>query len=265
MSLHENRLFSNYLGRTVSVTVILPEAKNEQKELPKYEPNTKFPVIWMLHGLGDDDSVWLRRAGAERLANDYGVAMVMPNADRSFYTDTAYGDPFWSFITKELPERLQFIFPLSAKREDNFVLGYSMGGYGALRWALTSPTQFAAVAALSPVIDLPKFVKSMDDGTLDYPAKLNSTAIWGSQDLENSDLNIGWLLDHPQAGSENLKVLTTAGGQEDFLYEDNLAYRPKLEQTFGQNYTWSDGTGGHNWDFWTPKLTEVMDWLPIKH
>ncbi|MCV3296242.1 esterase family protein [Oenococcus kitaharae] len=263
MSLHSNRFFSNSLGRTTSVQVVLPEIKNEQMRLPKYKKGETFPVLWLLHGLGDDDTVWLRRAGIERLANDYGVAMVMPQAERSFYADMSHGDKYWTYITQELPERMRFIFPLSSLREDNFLAGYSMGGYGALRWAFKYPRMFSAVAGMSSVIDLPKFVNNLKNGVLGYPDSPDIEAIWGKQDLVNSDLNISWLLNHPALGLKDLRVFITAGGKEDFLNEDNENYQKKLNQIFGSNFTWDSGQGGHNWDFWAPELEHVLSWLPI--
>ncbi|GMA60977.1 hypothetical protein GCM10025859_14170 [Alicyclobacillus fastidiosus] len=73
----------------------------------------------------------------------------MPQVHRSAYTDMAYGNRYWTFLSEELPEVARSFFHLSDAREDNFVAGLSMGGYGALKWALRKPEQFVAAASLS--------------------------------------------------------------------------------------------------------------------
>lgn len=97
------------------------------------------PTLYLLHGLSDDDSIWLRRTSIERYVAQMGIAVVMPQVHRSFYTDMAAGGQYWTFISEELPALARSFFPLSAKREDNFVAGLSMGGYGALKLGLRKP------------------------------------------------------------------------------------------------------------------------------
>jgi putative tributyrin esterase len=83
-----------------------------------------------------------------------GLSVVMPNVHRSFYTNMRSGYRYWDFVSQELLEKARGFFPLSSAREDNFVAGLSMGGYGALKLALTLPEQFAAAASLSGVLDV---------------------------------------------------------------------------------------------------------------
>src|SRR4029079_1126758 len=96
----------------------------------------------------DDDSIWLRRTSIERYVADLGIAVVMPQVHRSYYTDEAYGRPYWTFLSEELPRVASGFFRLSPRREDTFVAGLSMGGYGAFKWALRQPWRFAAAASL---------------------------------------------------------------------------------------------------------------------
>ena len=79
----------------------------------------------------------------------------MPAAGKSWYTDMAHGDAYQTYITKEVPAYCRSVFRcMSDKREDNFVAGLSMGGYGALKMALTSPDEFAGVACLSGALNV---------------------------------------------------------------------------------------------------------------
>ena len=129
----------------VSVDVILPQESCLQ--------GRKLSVLYLLHGLSDDHSIWQRRTSIERYVEPLGLAVVMPAVNRSFYADTAYGAKYWTYVSEELPRVMQSFFPLSDKRADTFVAGLSMGGYGAFKLALTLPNRFAAAASLSGALD----------------------------------------------------------------------------------------------------------------
>ena len=111
-------------------------------------------MLYLLHGLSDDDTIWLRRTSIERYVAPLGLAVVMPQVHRSFYTDEAHGNRYWTFLSEELPELVHHFFRLSRRREDTFVAGLSMGGYGALKWALREPERFAAAASMSAAADV---------------------------------------------------------------------------------------------------------------
>src|SRR3954453_10312610 len=118
------------------------------------EGDSPPPVLYLLHGLTDDHTAWTRQTSIERYAAAKGIAVVMPQVHRSFYANEAYGMRFWDFLADELPQTVERFFRVSARPADTFVAGLSMGGYGALRWALPRPERFAAAATLSGVVDL---------------------------------------------------------------------------------------------------------------
>src|SRR4051812_38381310 len=136
------------------MTVILPQETSTQIGLAGRQVAGPPPVLYLLHGLSDDDTIWLRRTSIERYVAPLGLAVVMPQVHRSFYTDEAYGGRYWSFLSEELPELVGSFFRVSERREDTFVAGLSMGGYGALKWALRRPDRFAAAASLSGAVDV---------------------------------------------------------------------------------------------------------------
>jgi len=130
MALIHCDFFSEALGLSTSMCVILPEPARGQIGMPGSErqPSGPHPVLWLLHGLSDDHTIWQRRTSIERYVAERGLAVVMPAVARSFYTDMAHGLPYWTFISEELPAAARSFFPLSPAREDNFVAGLSMGG-----------------------------------------------------------------------------------------------------------------------------------------
>ena len=128
----EMNFHSRELGRQVRANVIIPEQVRDT--------NQSYKTLWLLHGLTDDHSAWMRYSSIERYANELGIAVVMPNVDRSWYTNTAYDANYFNFVAKELPEVCRGLFKgMSGEREDNMVGGLSMGGYGAVKLVLTCP------------------------------------------------------------------------------------------------------------------------------
>lgn len=96
----------------------------------------------VLHGLSSDANSYLRYTSIERYANDHKLAIILPNADHSFYTNMAYGHSYYDYVM-EVYDYVHQIFPLSKAREDNFIAGHSMGGYGTTKYALTQSQRFS--------------------------------------------------------------------------------------------------------------------------
>ena len=136
------------------MTVLLPQRTTSQIGLAGAATDEPPPVLYLLHGMSDDATTWVRRTSIERYVAPLGLAVVMPQVHRSYYTDEVYGGRFWTFLTEELPRLVHDFFRVSERREDTFVAGLSMGGYGAFKWALREPHRFAAAASLSGALDV---------------------------------------------------------------------------------------------------------------
>jgi S-formylglutathione hydrolase FrmB len=259
MALVHCDFFSEALGLSTSMTVLLPQAAGAgQIGLKSAALRKRHPTLWLLHGLSDDHTIWQRRTSLERYVAPLGLAVVMPAAGRSFYTDMARGYRYWTFLSEELPAIARSFFPLSDAREDNFAAGLSMGGYGAFKLALRCPGKFAAAASLSGGLDVASHCKAEGD--------------W-RRELENvfGDLS-------KVAGSENdlvylaRKVARSGGpkprlyqccGTEDFLYADNLTFRDHALR-LGLDLTYEEGPGEHEWGYWDKMIQRVLAWLPLK-
>src|SRR5215208_5232831 len=108
MALITCELFSESLMRATTVTVILPQATEEQIGLVEPsrlaavarqsgQPPIGPPVLYLLHGLSDDHTAWQRYTSVERYAVARGLAVVMPAVDRSFYANEARGYRYWDW------------------------------------------------------------------------------------------------------------------------------------------------------------------------
>lgn len=134
MAILELNFKSVCLAMQTSVTVILPETDAlYHGSIPKYK------TLYILHGLSNNHTTYVRNTNIERYATEKGLAVVMPAADHSFYSNMVHGRDFFEFVSTELPHVMKNWFPLSDKKEDTFIAGHSMGGYGAFKVALTFP------------------------------------------------------------------------------------------------------------------------------
>src|SRR3954463_14247195 len=192
MALLRCDVFSDALGLSTSMTVILPQPTTSQIGMTGGAPAEPPPVLYLLHGLSDDDTIWLRRTSIERYVAPLGLAVVMPQVHRSFYADEAYGGRYWTFLSEELPQLVGSLFRISDRREDTFVAGLSMGGYGALKWALRQPDRFAAAASLSGAVDVERLrtgpARELDPNLFGR--------IFGDREVGDTADDLAWLVAH---------------------------------------------------------------------
>lgn len=246
------------LEREVNFFVILPE---DTKGLIGMAGGSaaQCPTLYLLHGMSDDHSIWLRRTSIERYAAEKGVAVVMPCADLSYYTDMAMGEKFWQFIAKELPALCRSLFPqLSPRREDTFVAGLSMGGYGALKCGLRASETFSCAAGLSSVADIARHVLR------DANRKAYWQDIFGDlRQISGSFNDLFAAADDMARGAALPAKFYMWCGTEDFLYDENVRLRDHMREA-GLDLTYEESPGNHAWKYWDEKIQTVLNWLPIR-
>jgi len=165
---------SEKVGVNLPLNVILPDdLARGGKALEERK------VLYLLHGLSDDASAWPRYTNIEILAREHGLVVVMPSAGRSFYADMANGQAYFSYITEELPAWLAAIFRISSARENTYIAGLSMGGYGAFKAAFLRPDLYTAACSLSGVLALNAFLAP--------PDKIENQALMHEFDLLSAD------------------------------------------------------------------------------
>ncbi|MPV36781.1 alpha/beta hydrolase [Georgenia subflava] len=254
MALVRCDFFSEVLGVSTSMTVILPQASEGQIGMAGAGPAGDAPVLYLLHGLSDDCTIWLRRTSVERYVADLGLAVVMPQVDRSMYVDEHHGNRYGTFLTEELPEIVQGFFRVSPAREGTFVAGLSMGGYGAMRWALSRPERFAAAASLSGVLDVAALHESGERDEL-------YRRVYGPDPVRGTENDLLALLE--RADPAALPALYACCGTEDPLFDGNQVFAQKAEQV-GAPLTYTTGPGEHEWGYWDEKIQDVLAWLPLR-
>jgi putative tributyrin esterase len=228
------RYFSDALGKQTAGWAILPP-----------RPDGRLDVLFLLHGLSDDHTMWGRRTSIERYVEGRNLLVVMPNGERGFYVDGVEGAAYGTAVGRELPELIRGWFPVRASGW--WAQGLSMGGYGAWRTALANPDTFSAAWSHSGALDF-------GDGK------------WRHEAAEFHRI----LGPSPQGGPADLRALiekdagrTRLGfdcGSEDFLIDQNRAMRDWLTAT-GRDHLYAEHPGAHDWIYWDLHVREGLEWL----
>ena len=194
----------------------------------------------------------------DRYVQDRKIAAVMCSAGNSFYQNMPGGIQWATFFTEELAAYMCALFPISPRREDTFIAGFSMGGYGAWHLALTAPERYAKAASMSGAVDIEAIYKTFKDTHISAP--FNWKAMFGDPEAlagSSSDLFAQY---RACAVKGCAPKLYQACGTEDFLYQINVSARERM-LALGADLTWAEGKGGHDWTFWDAHIQKVLDWL----
>ncbi len=248
-ALTKMRLFSPALGMCVTLDIVLPVRKD-------HTPDHKLPVLWLLHGATGCHSDWLRLTSVVRYAAPYGLALVMPSAHNSSYTDMAHGQKFYTYISKELPETLPKMLNLSTRREDNFIAGLSMGGAGSMMIGLSRPEQYAAIGCISAgavnaegsLRNGPRYAINFGDGPIKGTYK---DPLGCAQNILSKGLPC------PR--------IYHACGASDFLLPSAHQTRDFFQALPGNpfDYTYHEDPGAHSWQFWDDHIREFIEFLHL--
>jgi putative tributyrin esterase len=248
--------FSDALSLSTSMTVILPQPTTGQVGMTGRSGGAPPPVLYLLHGMSDDSTTWLRRTSIERYVAPLGLAVVMPQVHRSYYTDEVYGGRYWTFLTEELPALVSRFFRVSDRREETFVAGLSMGGYGAFKWALREPHRFAAAASLSGALD----VAGASTGRFRPEDPRMFDRLFDGEPVAGSANDLMALL--RRAKPAELPALGLWCGTEDGLLPANQRFLT-LAETTGVELDVTLGPGEHEWGYWDAVIQQVLAWLPL--
>lgn len=245
---------SEVLALGTSMTVLLPQPAAAQIGLDGATRTGPPPVLYLLHGLSDDNTAWTRYTSIERYAAAKGLAVVMPQVHRSFYSDEVHGGRFWEFLSEELPSVVHRFFRVSDRRADTFVAGLSMGGYGALKWALRQPERFAAAASLSGALDV-AYLQRHDS----RPHMREVTGrVFADREVAGGDDDLMHLV--ATRDPATLPRLMLCCGTEDWLVEQNERFVETCAR-HGVELDSAFGPGDHEWGYWDREIRTVLDWL----
>ena len=245
MAFFQIEFFSFSLGKAVMVNAFIPQGRDHYK------------TLLLLHGLSDDHSAWQRYTRMENYAEGAGLAVIMPNVDRSFYVNTAAGDRYFDFVANELPETMcTFFRGMTKERSDNFVAGLSMGGYGAFKTALTYPDRYAAACSLSGALDIPFLYKDLKLADKKYFEN-----IFGAfEEFEGSENDLFALLEKRAADGVKLPKLFMTCGSSDAILPCSRSFYAKA-RALSVDVVYKEAEGTHNWTFWDRHIRDFVDFI----
>lgn len=260
MALVKVDLFSQCLMRTVTINAIIPVDKviaDRKREKKLYK------TLYLLHGIFGNYSDWVSGTRIQRWAEDHDLVVIMPSGENKFYVDNEKSHEYYSrFIGEELVELTRYMFPLSTKKEDTFIAGLSMGGYGAIVNGLKYHETFGYIAGLSSALLIDEIVHSTDGDDVEYMNKRSYLeSVFGDLDkLIGSDKDYRTLIKNMD--KKDIPHIYMACGVDDFLLENNREFKKQLEEK-NVDLTYEEGPGAHEWDFWDKYIYRVLEWLPI--
>ena len=264
MALAQVSFISSSLLRTVTINAIIPVEKPPFPGMPEKEEKP-LKTLYLLHGIFGHYMDWLTSSRIQSLAQGKNLAVIMPSAENKFYVDNeASLDMHGAFIGEELVDFTRRLFPLSRKREDTFIAGLSMGGYGAIRNGLKYADTFSCLAALSSALIQDQVVAStyaIDHGP--FGNRRYYESIFGDIDkLPGSDMDVRALVKNRLAENKPMPRIYLACGTEDSLIQNNRSFKDFLnENKVAVDYV--EGPGEHNWVFWDSYIEKVLEWLPL--
>lgn len=276
---------SEVLGRYIDITIVYPTDSYRCEPTPElatrahqfvpdkkndvYAPGMKFQTVYLIHGGGDDDTLTYRYTNAELYAQRNRVMLVTPNITHSFGANTRYGVPYMTFVTEELPIITQTLFASSEKREDNFIMGYAMGGNVALAAAITRPDRYCACMDISGGIgmtmDASVLKNELNGDHFRNSFPLYNATFGDSESVEGSEFDLASV---SKANREkklpDCKFILACGSKEFIRERVENDVRVLRDMNFNVQYICAEGYD-HDFKMWNDYIEIGLDQLlPLK-
>ncbi len=293
--------FSDALSRTTSFNVVLP---GDKRVLSGTGGRVAGPykTLYLLHGIYGSQGDWQNYTRILSLAAARDLCVVMPSGDNKFYCDSDIsGDHYSEFISRDLVAFTRRAFNLSQRREDTFIGGLSMGGFGAIVNGLRHPGTFSRIVAFSSALIKDRIINSSENKGGDFYTRRQYETMFNLKDASDFE---GSVNDYDALASRTAAAVLAGGaaarraaglapeaehgaragisgndacsgdsaavlpsfymacGAQDPLLELNTAYRDRLEK-LGYEVKWDSWEGAHNWVFWDKAIEKALDWLPL--
>lgn len=243
MAFIDYHYFSSALQKQTAAYVLLPETG-----APPY------PTLYLLHGLSDNHTIWLRRTSIERYVADLPLIVVMPDGGRGFYCDAQEGYACDTAIGVELVDRIDRTFPTKASRDGRVLAGLSMGGYGALKLANAHPDRFCAAVSHSGALGFGHSEKGHDGNPLppEFRRIVGESPAGGPNDL--------YALTAKNHAAGTLPAMRIDCGVDDFLIEANRTFVAFLQEK-RIPHEYEEFPGAHEWSYWDEHIQEALAFL----
>lgn len=263
MAIGRMDFYSNVLKRMVSFHILVPGDRNFSGAEADY--TSKLKTLYLYHGFSNNSWEWLLGSDILRVSDKYNLAVVLPSIENSFYLDRrGTGGRYAEYVGRELVSYTRQLFPLSDRREDTYVGGISMGGFGALHTGLAYPETFSKIMALSSALIVHEIAGQKPGFQNDAADYDYYTLTFGDLDeLLTSQNNPEQQLIDLLSSGRKIPELFMACGTEDFLLEKNREFREFLEK-HQIPFRYQESPGNHDFVFWNQYLEPAVRWMTEK-
>jgi S-formylglutathione hydrolase FrmB len=213
-------------------------------------------TLYLLHGRGQSAQAWSRYSRIESYAERYGIAVIMPEAGRSFYTDMRNGGSYFTYLTRELPEICGRLFHIPSGPDKTYIAGLSMGGYGALKCCFNRPDLYAGCAAFSSVTDIHW---RLENTRKDDPGYRDLQGVFGEKFEPGREDDLFAMAAEAAKSPRRPRLFLTCGN-EDVRLEQNLRLSELLRRE-GYDHAFQRWPGGHDWDFWETSIQKALEFF----
>ena len=266
MAIMKIDVYAKTMNRTVTLEVIAP--------VEALKPGDTMAALYLLHGVQGSFINWstavhaFRLLGVNNAKRTKKLAIIMVSGDNSFYHDAPDRSAnYEQFLAEELPLLTRTMLPLSAAREDTYIAGLSMGGYGALRTGLLYPQVFGFAGGLSSALLTQRIESAVDENVFfrrrEFLETVFGCGLDGIEKTEHDVMELSRrLLARAEAGEEALQLprLYLACGEQDGLLPLSRELHADWEK-LGIKHRYEEHEGNHEWAFWEWGLGRILEYL----
>jgi S-formylglutathione hydrolase FrmB len=230
---------SRSLQKASSFNIVFPEGP---------EVSRPWSAFYLLHGLSDDHTIWMRRTSIERYVGAWPLVVVMPDGGRGWYSNAKQGCAYEDDLLKDVIGTVERTFPVKAERSGRAIGGLSMGGFGAVKLGLKHAEMFASVNSHSGALG---FLRDADWARAPSP---EFERIFGKSPSGGAEDPFA-LVERVDHGK--VPALLLDCGTEDFLLDQNRAFHRHLE-SLHVAHEYQEFPGGHDWAYWDKHVQEAI-------
>lgn len=247
------------LQRRTSISVILPSDNLHFLQDTEEIVPQPYKTLYLLHGLYGSDDIFLANTSIQKFAEDHGIAIVIPCGENSFYVDNEKAHAYYGeYVGQELLDITRNIFPLSDKREDTFIAGFSMGGYGAIRNGLKYFQNFSKIGMISAALITDEIINYSDSSNVLRSREFYESVFGNLSDVKNSDKDPKYLIEN----CPDVPDIYMACGVDDFLFEKNADFYDFLKYK-NIDATFVEAPGEHTWEFCDKYIKKFIETLSL--
>ena len=231
--------FSRALEKASSFNIVFPDDPAISKP---------WSVFYLLHGLSDDHTTWMRRTSIERYVADLPLVVVMPDGGRGWYSNAQEGYRYEDDLIQDVVGLVDRTFPVKAERSGRCIGGLSMGGYGAVKIGIKHHAMFASVNSHSGTLEIMRDPLTWKDLGEEF------VRIFGKKPADGPEDPYA-LVKELDKGS--FPALRMDCGEEDVFLPHNRSFHEYLDE-LQIKHEYEEFSGGHDWAYWDQHIEEAI-------